>query len=374
MGTTFVTGATGVVGSEIVRQLLAQGPDRLVLLIRAASASEARARLDSLGASLGLHGNALEGRVEAIVGDTSLPSFGVEPPRLAAIAAHTRRIVHCAALVRMNLPLEEARASALGAARNVIDLARSAARAGSLAKVEFVSTVGVGGLRPGVLPERFIAEVRDYHNSYEQAKAEAEVLVEQAIGEGLPITVHRPSMVVGHSHTGEVRQFQIFYHLVDFLSGRRTRGLFPSLGDTRLDVVPVDYVANAVVWSSTTRDTIGRVLHLCTGPEASPRLVVLRSRVRAAYRRAGMGVPAAVTVPSRAIRMALPLVSALLPRERRRALAALPIFLAYLTGSQGFANADTRRTLAAAGIALPAPDDYLDRVLAAYLDARRAAT
>lgn len=374
MSTTFITGGTGVLGSQIVRHLLEQGSDRLVLLVRAASAADARGRLESLGEFWGLPREAIDGRVETVMGDTSLPSFGLDPRWLESIAADLTRIVHCAALVRMNLPLEQARASALSAARNVVDLARAATRSGSLAKVEFVSTVGVGGLLPGVLPERFIVESRDYHNTYEQAKAEAEAVVERAIADGLPITVHRPSMVVGHSQTGKVRQFQIFYHLVDFLSGRRTRGFFPSLGETRLDVVPVDYVADAVVWSSTTKDTAGRVLHLCTGPAGSPRLDALRSRVRAAYRRAGIGVPAAITLPTSAIRMALPLVSAIVPRERRRALGTLPIFLAYLAGSQGFANADTRRTLGAAGIDLPAPDAYLDRVLDAYLATRRVSS
>lgn len=372
MSTTFVTGGTGVVGSEIVRDLLERGTDRLVLLMRAASVLDAQARLEALRTSWGLPPGAFDGRVEAIVGDTSLPSFGVDPQRLAAIAEDVTRIIHCAALVRMNLPIEEARASALGATRNVIELARAAGRGGALRKVEFVSTVGVGGLLPGVLPEHFITAPRDFHNTYEQAKAEAEVLVEGAVADGLPITVHRPSMVVGHSQTGRVRQFQIFYHLVEFLSGRRTRGLFPSLGNTRLDVVPVDHVAHAIVWSSTTTDTVGRVMHLCTGPEASPRLDALRARVRAAYRAAGIRVPAAITLPSRMVTMALPVVSALLPRERRRALATLPIFLAYLAGSEGFANAETRRTLAGAGIALPLPDAYLDRVLAAYLDTKRA--
>lgn len=367
MSTTFVTGATGVVGSAIVRALLEEGSDRLVLLMRAASAREAQERLDGLRAFWAIPEAALADRIEVMTGDTSLPAFGVEPAQLARIARQVSRIVHCAALVRMNLPLAEARASALGAARNVLDLARASARAGSLAKVEFISTVGVGGMLPGVLPERFITAPRTYHNTYEQAKAEAEILVADGIAEGLPITLHRPSMVVGDSRTGAVRQFQIFYHLVDFLSGRRTRGLFPAFGQTRLDIVPVDYVAAAVTWSSRTRDTAGRVLHLCSGPDASPRLDELRTRVRAAYRAAGITVPAAITFPPRAVALAIPILSALLPRERKRALATLPVFLAYLTGNQGFSNAQTRATLDSAHVALPPVDSYLDLVLTAYL-------
>src|SRR5206468_3341904 len=165
-------------------------------------------------------------RVEMVRGDTSLPHFGLDSARFERIAAECSRIIHCAAMVRMNLPLAEARRAAVRAAENVVELARSAARAGILEKVEFLSTVGVGGTLPGTLPERWITESRAYHNTYEQAKAEAEVLVAQGVAEGLPITVHRPSMVVGDSRTGDVLRFQIFYHLVEFLSGRRTFGFF----------------------------------------------------------------------------------------------------------------------------------------------------
>ena len=52
---------------------------------------------------------------------------------------------------------------------------------------------------------------------------------------GLPATIHRPSMVVGDSQTGKVIHFQVFYHLCEFLSGRRTLGIVPDTGDAALD-------------------------------------------------------------------------------------------------------------------------------------------
>jgi hypothetical protein len=164
-----------------------------------------------------------------------------------------------------------------------------------------------------------------------------------------------------------VLRFQIFYHLVEFLSGRHTFGLCPAFGATRLDVVPVDYVANAVVWSSGRQDTVGRVLHLCTGPEDSPRLNELQARVRTAFTAAGVRVPRRISVTPAALRAALPVIRALLPAPRRRVLSTLPIFLAYLAGSSGFANIETRRILGEARIPLPPVEGYLDRVLARYL-------
>ena len=371
MTSVFLTGGTGVVGSAIARALLDVPSMRLQLLTRAHSDEEARERVRSLGGFWNLPDDHVSARVEAVRGDASLPRFGLEPDRFEQIAANTSRIVHCAALVRMNLPLAEARTSAVGAAENVLQLARASQRAGRLEKVEFLSTVGVSGTRPGVLPETWITEARGYHNTYEQAKAEAEALVARGVAEGLPISVHRPSMVVGDSKTGEVMRFQIFYHLVEFLSGRRTFGVSPAFGATRLDIVPVDYVANAVVWSSGRQDTAGRILHLCSGSDESLGLAELQARVRAAFVATGLRVPKRISIPRSMLRAALPVAQAFRRGPSRRALSTLPIFLAYLAGDQSFANIETRKLLAVAGIPLPPVDAYLGRVLDSYLRLRR---
>ena len=372
MSTVFLTGGTGVVGSAIARALLENSDARLVLLLRGRSDDEARERAGALLRAWNLPDATL--RVESVRGDTSVPQFGLGAERLDRIADECTRIIHCAALVRMNLTLGEARAAAVTAAENVLALARESRRAGRLEKVEFLSTVGVGGTRQGVLPERLITEARGYHNTYEQAKAEAEILAARGMDEGLPITVHRPSMVVGDSRTGEIIRPQIFYHLVEFLSGRRTFGLFPAFGSVRLDIVPVDYVAAAVVWSSGRQDTGGRVLHLCSGPAESPRLDELQSRVCAAFVAAGVRIPQRISLPPWVLQAAIPVIRALLPAPGRRALSALPIFLAYLSSNQGFANTETRRILDRAGIPLPTVDSYLGKVLERYIRTRPSET
>src|SRR6185369_2418579 len=283
----FITGGTGVVGNEIAARLLAQGDCHVRLLVRADTDAKAAQRVRDLAAYWQMDGAAIEKRLHVLRGDATLPRFGFAEADYEMMSRMTTHVVHCAALVRMNLPLPEARQSAVGAARNVLALADAARAAGALEKVEFVSTVGVGGRRDDALEERWITEPRSFHNSYEQAKAEAEELVALACERGLPLTVHRPSMVVGDSTTGRIIRFQIFYHIVEFLSGRRTRGLFPSFGDARLDLIPVDVVAGTVCWSSRTAQTTGRILHLCSGPRDAITLVELRDRIRAKLRALG---------------------------------------------------------------------------------------
>ena len=223
------------------------------------------------------------------------------------------------------------------------------------------------------VPERWIRELRRFHNTYEQSKAEAEVLVEEAILRGLPVTVHRPSMVVGNSQTGKVIHFQVFYYLVEFLSGQRTFGLFPNPGETRLDLVPADYVAAAVLWSSEQQQTTGRILHLCAGPDRAVAITELLRVVRAAFQRVGINLPQAMTVPAVGFRAAVPIVRLLSSARRRRALSTLPIFLDYLKENQSFANAETERILQQAGIPTPVPETFVPKMLEYYL-ARRGTT
>jgi thioester reductase-like protein len=365
----FVTGGTGVIGSAIAERLLADG-ERVTLLVRAQSEAELAGRLEALVRFWGLDG-AARARVGAVRGDTTLPRFGLDEAAYDRVAGECARIVHCAAIVKMTLPLAEARRSAVDAARNVLDLARAMRARGTLAKVEFLSTVGVSGRRPGALPERWITEPRAFHNTYEQAKAEAEDYLRGELEPGVPLTLHRPSMVVGASGTGRVLRFQVFYHLLEFLSGRRTRGVFPALGSTALDVVPVDYVAHTVAWSSRTSLTAGRILHLCSGPELAVPLEALREKVRARFAAAGLACPRPHTVPAGLLRAAIPVVGVVAPAKVRRALATLPVFLEYLTGSTAFANDETRRLLDGT-VPLPTPASYLDAVLDYYLAHRPA--
>lgn len=371
MNSYFITGATGVVGNEIAARLLASTDGRLVLLIRAPDDAAATARLDELAAYWGLEAAAVRARVDVLRGDAALPRFGLPPERHRELASSVTHIIHCAALVRMNLPLEVAVAASVRSAANVVELARAARASGQLRKIEFLSTVGVAGRMHGTLPEQWVNEPRTFHNTYEQAKAEAEDLVARAVEEGLPLTLLRPSMVVGDAVTGRVIRFQVFYHLVEFLSGVRTRGVYPALGAARLDLVPVDFVARVVAWSSGTTDTVGRVLHLCSGPQAALPLVELRDIVRARLGAMGERVPRAITVPPGLLRAVIPVARRLVPADAGRALGTLPVFLDYLEGEQSFANEQTKRLLASVGVPAPMPREFVGPVLDYYFSWRR---
>jgi len=373
MRRVLLTGATGTIGSALVPRLLADTDTELSLLIRARDDADLERRLGEMQAWWGLKpGDPGAARIRALRGDVSEPNFGLSAGAHDRLAGETTHVIHCAASVKLNMPLEQARATAVVPTRSILALGRTAARAGVLRKIDLVSTVGVWGRTPGVMPERRLPEVSEFHNTYEAAKAEAERVV-WAEGEGLPITVHRPSMVVGERGSGRVIHFQVFYHLCEFLSGARTFGVMPHLGATRLDIVPVDWVADAICWSSKELATAGRIFHLCSGPAGAIGLVQLQEVVRRTWQqRQGRALPRLRRVDRRLLERLVPLIGLVVGARIRRALRGLPPVLAYLAEDQGFANAESARALGAAGLPVPAVEDYLEPVLNHYLELRSA--
>ena len=374
MSMYFVTGASGVVGSGIVPQIIEQTDAQVLVMLRPKDGSKLESRLDELKKFWATHypqtAAAIEQRVQAVRGEITEPQLGLDENILAILREQCTNIIHSAASVRMNMPLEEAEKTALYPVNSVIELGQSLQ---TLKKAEFISTVGVGGRWDGPLPERWIREERQFHNTYEQSKAAAEVKIQEAVESGFPATVHRPSMVVGDSRTGAVIHFQIFYFICEFLSGRRTLGLYPKLGQATLDVVSNDFVAKAVVAAAEDTATAGDIFHLCSGPESALRLVELREIVRRKFRAHGrIGWLPKLDLSRDNFTRVLNAFARLLSERDRRALGTLPIYLDYLTGIQQFGNAASLQKLAERGVPASDNDKVVENALNYYLSAKSA--
>jgi thioester reductase-like protein len=368
MNTVLVTGATGAIGSALVPLFLNSEDTSVKLLLRAGSQEQLRQRLNGLLRFWGvnLHDSRLVGRIEAVRGDVCAPRLGLQEEVHRELAADVTHFVHAAGNVKLNQSLDEARRNAVEATRHVLAFAQQCRRSGRFQKLEFVSTVGVAGAMPGLVPERPLPGPRRFHNTYEAAKAEAEALLLEEMGRGLPATIHRPSMVVGDSHTGKVIHFQVFYHLTEFLCGARTWGIVPRTGTRRLDIIPVDYVARAIHRSSARQEAAGRIFHLCSGPRRAPRLAELTDLLRELLLREGRRLP-----PLRPVRLAwfraiLPLVRRVGPRATRRAIQGLRFFLAYLDEEQAFDDTLARDFFGPAGLSVGPVAEYLPNVMRYY--------
>ncbi|MBN1588470.1 MAG: SDR family oxidoreductase [Pirellulales bacterium] len=368
MNHVLITGATGVIGTELVPLFLQSGDCQVSLLIRADSPAHLQTRLDRLYEYWELTPNdrSLKDRVIAFCGDVSQPRLGLDRNTFDQLGSKLTHVVHCAGNVKLNQSMDEARTNTIDPVRHVVELARTSQQRGIFRKLDVISTIGVAGRMPGLIPERPLTESRGFHNTYEAAKAEAEEFLLKQLDEGLPLTIHRPSMVVGNSRTGRISHFQVFYYLCEFLTGKRTRGFVVDTGDATLDIVPVDYVAQAIYIASRHADAVGKIFHLCSGPEQAIQLTDLSKRLRAFATTHGEQLPRLRPISDTLLRRLLPWATRLSHGDAQRALKSLPFFLAYLGERQTFDTTNTQAFYATHALTLPPVDRYLDRILGFY--------
>lgn len=362
-----MTGATGAIGSFVAKLLLEQPKTRLFLLIRAESESHLQHRLAQLCSFWQIRSDDLQSkdRIRALIGNTQAPCLGLKDSDYKYCLENITHIIHAAGNVKLNQSLDDAIASAVTPTAELVSLARKARRNGVLQKLDYISTVGVAGRISGRIMEERITESREYRNTYEAAKAQAERHIWNASDEGLPITIHRPSMVIGDSRTGATTHFQVFYHLLEFLSGKKTLGIIPDPLETCLDVIPVDIVSKAVVLSCNDLSQVGKVFHLASGSNA----VLLRKLVEVLqeYLQAnGETLPDLRLVPSKWFKRILPFLKMLSSKKGRKALNNLYYFLTYLDEPQVFDNTNFAELLSHHSYAIPLFDDYFGNIMKYY--------
>ncbi|MCA1689501.1 MAG: SDR family oxidoreductase, partial [Actinobacteria bacterium] len=235
-----LTGATGFLGMEVLVRLLEQPDTEIVALVRARDRAEASRRIDTVLAQLyELPPATAAERILALPGDVSLPGLGLDPDDRRAVVGRTTEIVHCAASISFALPLEQARSINTEGTRSLLSLAGEIP---GLRRVVHVSTAYVGGRHAGTFGEDDLDVGQEFRNSYEQSKFEAEI---EVMASDLPLVIARPSIVVGDRLSGWTPTFNVIYWPLRAFA----RGMLeevPADPDGVVDVVPVDYVADAL--------------------------------------------------------------------------------------------------------------------------------
>jgi thioester reductase-like protein len=260
----FLTGATGFVGMEVMARLLERGDREVLALVRAPDATAAQERLDGVLAKLWRDPSPYRARARAVVGELTQPGLGMSARDRAAVAEEAGAVMHCAASISFDLPLEEARQINVEGTREVIGFAREAKALGRLDRFVHVSTAYVAGITQGTFRERQLDAGQEFRNTYEQTKWEAEHVV--AAADDLAPVVARPSIVMGESKSGWTPAFNVLYWPIRAF----TRGLFdevPARPEAMVDVVPVDYVADSLVHLLEHNGSSG-VVNLTAGRDA----------------------------------------------------------------------------------------------------------
>jgi thioester reductase-like protein len=346
MRRVLLTGATGFLGMEVLARLLEHGDRDVLALVRASDHEAAEQRLDDVLEKLWRDPSPYRARVRAVPGDVTRPGLGIDKAERAVLAEEIGAVLHCAASIAFDLPLDEARLINVEGTREVIGFARECRSLGRLDRFVHVSTAYVAGRHGGVFREDQLAAGQTFRNTYEQTKWEAEHIVLDA--SDLAPAIARPSIVMGESDCGWTPAFNVLYWPLRAFS----RGFFeevPALAHSRVDVVPVDYVADALVQLLETDDQ--GVFNLVAGRDACTADVLMKM----ACDRFGRPVPRVVE-PGTA--------------GDDSAGEHGAVYLPYFDMEVVFDDARARAALEPAGVRVPLLAEYFDRLID-YADATR---
>lgn len=277
-GVVFLTGPTGFLGTQIARRLLTETDHAIVALVRAGDFEEAVHILSRAWWDWPDLAHAIGGRVLVRCGDVIEPNLGVSEPEYQDLVRRTTHIIHTAADLRVNAPLVELRRTNVQGVANILELARAIHRDHGLSRLTHVSTAYVCGRRSGPIAEDELCHYAGFGSAYEQSKYEGELLV-QAARRTLPISVTRPGMIVGDSCTGAVKTFNtVYFPLRLYLTG--SLRVLPVHRSFRVNNIPVDYVASAIVRLTFDERATGLTFHLTAPPDTLPAAEELVSEVR----------------------------------------------------------------------------------------------
>jgi thioester reductase-like protein len=351
-GDVLLTGGTGFVGMEVLARLIERGDRRVVCLVRAADDTAARARVDGTMRNLFgvVRARRYAGRVDAVAAELTEPALGLRPRQREELASRVSTIIHSAASVSFTLPLEEARAINLEGTRRMLDFAELALEHGGLDRYAHISTAYVAGTHAGNFSEDDLDVGQGFRNSYEQSKCESEQLVHARTS--VPWTIMRPSIVVGDRHSGWTAAFNVMYWPLRAFA----RGLYsavPADPAAPLDVVSIDYVADAIHALCEMPGGIGETYHLTAGANATTigEVAELASRY---FHRPSPAVlsPADFAIAARDI-----------THTQRAALESSVAYFPYFAIGTTFDDRRARAALDPPGILVSPLRDYLTRLL-----------
>jgi nucleoside-diphosphate-sugar epimerase len=343
--TIVVTGATGLVGRRVVASLLRRTDAPIVVLVRDP------ARWQVVASRIG----SAASRVTPLRADITSPGLGMDVKTARRWLGSPALVVHSAADIVFSRSLAEARRVNTDGTRNVIELAASV----SHARLAYVSTAFAVGRRTGAITDGDDAGGAGWVNSYEQSKHEAEALVRSS---GLNYVIARPSTIVCDDVQGRVTQVNAVHRALR-LYHAGLASMMPGTEDTPVDVIPADWVADAIARLALARAASGLTVHLCAGDGALP-LGALLDRTYAlwsqdpAWRRRCIARPALSDLPTYELfERSVELVG---DARLKRITRSLSHFVPQLALPKSF---DTGRARAILGDGAPPVAAYWDRML-----------
>ncbi|MBK5254760.1 MAG: SDR family oxidoreductase [Vicinamibacteria bacterium] len=297
-----LTGATGFLGKEILFQA-ATDPRiaRVTAIVRSEKITDRKTGdvlrvidapergallLRRLALSAAAHS-----KFDFVQGDIEEPSFGLSTRDHDALAKSVTHVIHCAASVSFDEPYETSfRSNVLGSINALgFSLSLQSRRGSPFVEHVAIETSYIHGRKRNAMAqeEALVFPRHFYNNFYELTKAMASMETDRhLIEKGLRVAQLLPSIVIGHSETGNnrgdtkvvnapVNAFgrakEISDKLKSDIAGKPRRmllqwagGQFPGDPTAELNFVPVDRVVQGIIASLTVPEAIGTRIHLAT--------------------------------------------------------------------------------------------------------------
>ncbi|MEJ2546409.1 MAG: SDR family oxidoreductase [Gemmatimonadota bacterium] len=348
MSRIFFTGFPGFLGSELLPRILARSKDATALcLVQPPFADPARRRIEALE----LSEPKLRGRVQCVEGDITRADLGLGAS-LPRVASEVSAIFHLAAVYDLGVRRELGMRVNLYGTRHVLDFASACS---SLERLHYVSTCYVSGRYPGIFGEEDLDRGQAFNNYYEETKYLAEREVRTAARDGIPVTTYRPAIVVGDSRTGMTQKYDGPYAIIRWMLRHRRRVPVPELkgaSESRINLVPRDFVVEAITYLASLPHTTGRTYQL-----ADPDPLTVSDAVTTIAEATGRDV-VPIPVPKSLARGALRAVPGL-----ARFTGIQPESLDYFDHPTHYSVQHTMTDLQGSGIAVPRFRDYVDRLV-----------
>jgi myxalamid-type nonribosomal peptide synthetase MxaA len=254
----FLTGATGYVGIYLADELLKQTNATIYCLVRAEDEAAAMTRLKQTASHYKLPWDETwDARIRAVVGDLAKPLFGLERSVFQDLAGAVDVIYHNGCLVNFSLPYSVLKGPNVGGTVECLRLASTT----KVKLIHYVSTIDVfiGSHMPRPFLENDLPDRPPrVPFSYPQSKWVSEKLLTAARARGMPVTIFRPSIMMGHTETGACHELN--YVLVG-LRGFLELGVLPRY-DEIFNAVTIDYAARVLVHVSRQESAIGNIYHI----------------------------------------------------------------------------------------------------------------
>jgi thioester reductase-like protein len=267
----FVTGFPGFISRRLIAKLLASDDDlSVVALVEESRLQDAEAAIEEM-VQLNTSNVFRTDRMELVSGDVSALDAGLSGEEFRRITTSATEVYHLAAVHSLSADRRSAERVNVVGTSNILGLARAMPR---LERFVHFSSAYVSGDRTGVIMEDELEEGQSFRNAYEATKHQSEALVRRA-RDRLPVTIIRPSGVVGDSRTGEIDRFDSVYHLGMLLVASPLAIPVPmdGQGSAPLNLVPVDYVVDAVHAIVNREGTVGGTFHIVDPNPLSARRV-----------------------------------------------------------------------------------------------------